>query len=210
MSGSGLGLHERFQKIRQVGLDWKYIVANTMDSNSHSQSHSPNQGFLCPGTRAGAKIRGQTPLSRDIPGQNHYLNVKKNVKKFSNFVINYFFLIIFPFLSVFFRNVLVAMVNIKVHSENGKKKEKKIEIFFFYPFSFISVPRDVPGRLGTGRDRQSKSRLGPSHGKILRLSSCPFVPGQVKNLCPFAPKSCTVPSRWKPQPKPNYIPYAPH
>ena len=26
---------------------------------------------LCPGTRAGAKIPGQTPLSRDVPGQNH-------------------------------------------------------------------------------------------------------------------------------------------
>ena len=24
---------------------------------------------LCPGTRAGAKIPGQTPLSRDVPGQ---------------------------------------------------------------------------------------------------------------------------------------------
>jgi hypothetical protein len=27
---------------------------------------------LCPGTRAGAKIPGQTPLSRDVPGQNHF------------------------------------------------------------------------------------------------------------------------------------------
>ena len=25
---------------------------------------------LCPWTRAGAKILGQTPLSRDVPGQN--------------------------------------------------------------------------------------------------------------------------------------------
>ena len=28
---------------------------------------------LCPGTRAAAKIPGQTLLSRDVPGQNHYL-----------------------------------------------------------------------------------------------------------------------------------------
>ena len=26
---------------------------------------------LCPGTRAGAKILGQTPLSLDVPGQNY-------------------------------------------------------------------------------------------------------------------------------------------
>ena len=25
---------------------------------------------LCPGTRAGANVTGQTPLSRDVPGQN--------------------------------------------------------------------------------------------------------------------------------------------
>jgi hypothetical protein len=27
---------------------------------------------FCPGTRAGAKILGQTPLSWDVPGQNHF------------------------------------------------------------------------------------------------------------------------------------------
>jgi hypothetical protein len=26
---------------------------------------------LCPGTRAGANVPGQTLLSRDVPGQNH-------------------------------------------------------------------------------------------------------------------------------------------
>ena len=34
---------------------------------------------LCPGTKAGAKIPGQTPLSRDIPGQDHF--PKKDVLK---------------------------------------------------------------------------------------------------------------------------------
>ena len=29
------------------------------------------------------------------------------------------------------------------------------------------------------------------------LSRCPFVPGQFRNFCPFVPKSCTVPFRWK-------------
>ena len=32
---------------------------------------------LCPGTRAGAKILGQTPLSRDVPGQNEFKNFNK-------------------------------------------------------------------------------------------------------------------------------------
>ena len=27
---------------------------------------------LCPGTRAGVNVPGQTPLSRDVPGQNHF------------------------------------------------------------------------------------------------------------------------------------------
>ena len=31
---------------------------------------------LCPETRAGAKIPGQTPLSRDVPGQNEFLFIQ--------------------------------------------------------------------------------------------------------------------------------------
>ena len=37
----------------------------------------------------------------------------------------------------------------------------------------------------------------PSRGKLLSLSSSPFVPGQWRNFCPVVPKSCTVPSHWK-------------
>ena len=33
---------------------------------------------LCPGTRAGANVPGQTPLSRPVPGQN---NLPKRTKK---------------------------------------------------------------------------------------------------------------------------------
>jgi hypothetical protein len=33
---------------------------------------------LCPGTRAGAKIPGQIPLSRDVPGQNALKSFRKN------------------------------------------------------------------------------------------------------------------------------------
>ena len=36
----------------------------------------------------------------------------------------------------------------------------------------------VPTCPVAGRDRPSKSRLGPSRGKFLSLPRCPFVPGQ--------------------------------
>ena len=39
----------------------------------------PVQLSLCPGTRAGAKIPGQTLLSRDVPGQNHFPILHINV-----------------------------------------------------------------------------------------------------------------------------------
>merc|ERR1712051_922 len=32
---------------------------------------------LCPGTRAGANVPGQTPLSRDVSGQNEFQNFQK-------------------------------------------------------------------------------------------------------------------------------------
>ena len=51
------------------------------------------------------------------------------------------------------------------------------------------------------------SRPVPALGKILSLSSCPFVPGQWRNFCPFVPKSCTVPSRWKPYYIQSEIPF---
>ena len=72
--------------------------------------------------------------------------------------------------------------------ENHSKKSN-----FFNVFSFVSVPRDVSGRDGTGCQNPV-----PSRGKILSLSRCPFVPGQGINFCPFVPKNCAVPSRWKP------------
>jgi hypothetical protein len=49
---------------------------------------------LCPGTRAGAKIPGQTLLYRDVPGQNRGKKIsKKNLKIFffSKIVIFLFF-----------------------------------------------------------------------------------------------------------------------
>ena len=46
---------------------------------------------LCPRTRTGEKIPGQTPLSRDVPGRNHYLFGKRIVKKLSKKVKNFLF-----------------------------------------------------------------------------------------------------------------------
>ena len=51
---------------------------------------------LCPGTRAGAKIPGQTPLSRDVPGQNE-IKVFKNKTRFS--VLEHHFQVLeYPFM----------------------------------------------------------------------------------------------------------------
>jgi hypothetical protein len=35
----------------------------------------------CPGTKAGVKIPGQTPLSRDVPGENHFPPKKEKTGK---------------------------------------------------------------------------------------------------------------------------------
>merc|ERR1712051_665434 len=129
---------------------------------------------LCPGTRAGANVPGQTPLSRDVPGQNEFQNFQKKDQIFC------------------FRTSFSC---------------------FRTSFSAVSrfVPRPVPDFTCPGPSRPGfyLSRPVPSHGKILSLSlcpgtmkellsRCPFVPGQKSFACPAVPKSCTVPSRWKP------------
>ena len=90
----------------------------------------------------------------------------------------------------------------KKEKKNWKKNWKKKKIltildFFWHFFAnqIVLLSRDVPGRDGTAC---LKSRPVPSRGKILSLSRCPFVPGQWRNFCPVVPKSCCVPSRWKP------------
>jgi hypothetical protein len=78
----------------------------------------------------------------------------------------------------------------KIIFPNGHKKQKK--------------RRSKTGKrcstIGKGRSKTGKDILKQpvsSHGKILSLSCCPFVPGQKRNFCPDVPKSCAVPSRWK-------------
>jgi hypothetical protein len=63
-------------------------------------------------------------------------------------------------------------------------------------FHFLSLFLSFLSR-GMSWDGTGCQNPVPSHGKILSLSRCPFVPGQGRNFCPFVPKSCTVPSRWK-------------
>ena len=152
---------------------------------------------LCPGTRAGANVPGQTPLSRpgtkslaqkntktgkgrsktgkDVPKQEKDVpKQEKDVPKQEKVVLKQ----------------KRTFQNRKKCSETGNHWKK---CHFFNVFSFVSAPRDVPGRDGTGCQNPV-----PSHGKILSLSRCPFVPGQGRNFCPVVPKSCAVPSRWKP------------
>ena len=61
------------------------IVGFPRDGTSRGTSHCPcvpgQKHFLvpvslCPGTRAGANVLGQNPLSRDIPGQNELKTFK--------------------------------------------------------------------------------------------------------------------------------------
>ena len=147
---------------------------------------------LCPGTRAGANVPGQTPLSRPVPGQN---NLPKRTKKQEKDVPKQEKDVPKQEKDVLKQEKDVlkqkrTFQNRKRCSETGNHRKK---FHFINVFSFVSVPRDVPGR-----DKLSKSRPVPSRGKILSLSRCPFVPGQGRNFCPFVPKSCAVPSRWKP------------
>ena len=55
-------------------IHWKVCVFSVLISVSKGQDVPL---FLCPGTRAGAIVPGQTPLSRDVPGQNELKTFKK-------------------------------------------------------------------------------------------------------------------------------------
>ena len=126
----------------------------------------------CPGTRAGANVPGQTPLSRPVPGQND-LKIFKKKDQISHFRTSFLcFRTSFPVLE---RPFLLCLV---LSRWTGRDRLSK------------SLP-------GPSRGKVSKSRPGPFHVKILSLSRCPFVLGQGRIFCPFVPKSCAVPSRWK-------------
>ena len=61
-------------------------LAFPRDGKSHCPFVPGQRNFLvpvslCPGTRAGANVPGQTPLSRDVPGQNHLPKKAKKQEK---------------------------------------------------------------------------------------------------------------------------------
>ena len=119
----------------------------------------------CPGTRAGANVPGQIPLSRPVPGQNNlkFFKVKHQIycfrTSFSCFRTS-FSVLEHPF-SVLERIFLLCPVLSRILSR------------------FLAVP---------ARPRFWLSRPVPSLGKIFNLSRCPFVPGQWWNFCPVVPK----------------------
>jgi hypothetical protein len=62
------------------------IVAFPRDGTSRCPFVPGQRNFLvpvslCPGTRAEANVPGQTPLSRDVPGQNHLPKKAKKQEK---------------------------------------------------------------------------------------------------------------------------------
>jgi hypothetical protein len=97
---------------------------------------------LCPRTRAGANVPGQTPLSRPVPGQNNLPKgtkkqekdvpkQEKDIPKQKKDVLNQE------------KDVLKqkrTFQNRKRCSETGNHRKKKCH--FINVFSFVSVPRD--------------------------------------------------------------------
>ena len=79
----------RFEHIYDAGLRYTKVyicgVGFPRDGTSRCPFVPGQKNFLvpvslCPGTRAGANVPGQTPLSRDVPGQNEFKNFKKMTK----------------------------------------------------------------------------------------------------------------------------------
>ena len=112
---------------------------------------------LCPGTRAGANVPGQTPLSRPVPGQN---NLPKRTKKQEKDVPKQEKDVPKQEKDVLKQEKYVlkqkrTFQNRKRCSETGNHRKK---FHFINVFSFVSVPRDVPGRDGTVSKNPGPSR----------------------------------------------------
>ena len=128
-------------------------------------------------------VPGQNPLSRDVPGQNGLKNFKQDDQifcfrtSFSCFRTSF---------SCFRTPFSCFRASFSVLEHGFPVLER--------PFLLCPVLSRVPSRI-----LAVPARPVPSLCKIFSLSRCPFVPGQGRNFCPFVPKSCAVPSRWKPQ-----------
>jgi hypothetical protein len=112
---------------------------------------------LCPGTRAGANVPGKTPLSRPVPGQN---NLPKGTKKQEKDVPKQEKDIPKQEKDVLKQEKDVlkqkrTFQNRKRCSETGNHRKK---CHFINVFSFVFVPRDVPGWDGTSCQNPVPSR----------------------------------------------------
>ena len=96
--------------------------------------------------------------------------------------------------------------------QRNKKLSKNVFSSNMAIFSLFLLLSHVPAGPGQtvkipARGNMSKSRPGLSHGKILSMSRCPFVPGQWGNFCLFL--DCSVPLgtqiylKFLPLPKPE-------
>ena len=65
------------QKIPARPVPWQDFELVPLSLCPGTKKVLPVPLSLCPGTRAGANVPGQTPLSRDIPGQNEFLKILK-------------------------------------------------------------------------------------------------------------------------------------
>ena len=72
------GFHGTGRPVVPLSRDKK--VSLSLVPLSRDKKVLPVPVSLCPGTRAGANVPGQTPLSRDVPGQNELKNFKKMTK----------------------------------------------------------------------------------------------------------------------------------
>ena len=143
---------------------------------------------LCPGTRAGANVPGQSPLSRDVPRDKIG---RKNTKKRSKMVKKCIFLLIF-----LLSRICPGSWYIIDSPHCTWYIIAWYIINFWIPFASFLVSRSVilhlvivPGRPGTGRDSMSKIPSRP----VARFWACPVVPLSRDNEETSVPLSRKVP-----------------
>ena len=130
---------------------------------------------LCPGTRAGANVPGQTPLSRPVPGQN---NLPKRTEKQE-------------------KDIPKQEKDVPKQEKDVLKQEitEKKSIFSMFFLSFLSrgTSRDGTGQAVKIPSRPVPSRPVPSRPvpwqnfELVLLSLCPGTMEELLSRCPFVP-----------------------
>ena len=145
---------------------------------------------LCPGTRAGANVPGQTPLSRPVPGQN---NLPKRTKKQEKDVPKQEKDVPKQEKDVLKQEKDVlkqkrTFQNRKRCSETGNHRKNSILSMFFLSFLSRGTSRD-----GTGQAVKIPSRPVPwQNFELVPLSLCPGTRKKFLSLCPEKLR-CPVP-----------------